>query len=112
MEVLSIFEADINGFLYAIEFDAPHGWFRLWSMEDYTRSLMVFKNSTLVLISMCNRWHNCLKLEVQIISQHIYQKGNGCENNLDNHDRTLVVSLWCDIMLSFIREDFFRDHFV
>lgn len=54
----SVFEAEVFGYILAIEFAAHHGWSNLWLESDSSSALLVFKNVSLVPIHLRNRWHN------------------------------------------------------
>jgi len=74
----------------------------LWSLlpknptlpSDSTSALLAFKNSTLVPVLLCNRWHNACRLGVQVISSHIYRAGNFCADRLANMGHAVHGVVW------------------
>jgi len=79
-----VFNSEVLGYIYALEYAALNGWGNIWLESDSTSALLTFKNDPLVPISLQNRWHNALRLDVQVISSHIYREGNGCADKFAN----------------------------
>jgi len=69
----SVFDADILGFIFAIEYVARKGWTNILLESDSTSVIMIFSNNSLVSVMLRNRWHNARNLGVQVISSHIYR---------------------------------------
>lgn len=70
--IASVFSSEIQRFVFALEFAAQNGWNNLWLESDSTNALLAFKNPSLVLISLRNRWHNACHLGVQVRSYPIF----------------------------------------
>ena len=108
---LSFLEAEIHGFLLAMEYAAQHQWSRLWIESDSTSAVSAFKNPSVIPFGLRNRWHNCTHGGFQVIASHIFCEGNGCANKLANHGPSVLKVVWWDTLPIFVREDFFRDKF-
>jgi len=50
-----VFYAEVYAFLLALEYADQHGWRNIWLESDSTSALMVFKNRSLVPVSLRNR---------------------------------------------------------
>lgn len=62
--------------------------------SDSSSTLMIFKNSSLVLILLRNQWHNACSLGVQVISSHIFREGNCCVDKLVNMGHLIQGIVW------------------
>jgi len=60
----SVFEAEVSGYILALEYAAQHGWTNVWLESDSSSALHVFKNISLVPILLRNRWHNARNLHI------------------------------------------------
>ena len=72
----SVFDAEILGLIFAMEFVAKHNWNRLWLECDSTSVVHAFKNPDVVPIRLRNRWHNCFQHGMMVLCSHIFQEGN------------------------------------
>lgn len=61
-----------------------NGWRNIWLESDSTSVVKVYRNSSLVLVMLCNKWHNALHLGFKVISSHIYREGNCYADKLAN----------------------------
>ena len=102
----SVFYAEVMAIIFAIELPARHGWRNIWLESDSTNALMIFSNPLLVPILLRNRWHNTRNLGIQVISSHIFRKGNCCADYLANLGHSEV---WLDTLPHALTLDFFRD---
>ena len=107
----SVFEAEIYGFIMAMEHALQKGWGNIWLESDSTSALLAFKNASLVPIRLRNKWHNCFQVGFQVISSHIFREGNGCADLLANHDQCIQGVWWSTALLDFIQAPFFSDRF-
>jgi len=105
----SVFEAEIIGFIIALEMEARHHWRFIWTEGDSSSALLAFSKPSLIPIRWRNRWHNCFSHGIQVLSSHIFREGNGCANKLTSHINVVTDFVWWDIMPEFVRGDFFRD---
>jgi len=96
----SIFDAEVLGYIIALEFAAQHGWSNIWLENDSTSALQVFHNVLLVPILLRNRWHNARSLHIQVISYHIFREGNRCADGLANMGHSVVGELWLSVLPS------------
>jgi len=94
---LSVFEVELFGFILALEHALHH--------------MLVFKNASLVLIRLRNRWHNCFPTGFKVISSHIFGKGNSCADDLANHGYSIQGVWWSTALPDFTRVPFFSDRF-
>lgn len=86
----SVFYAEVLGIIFAIKYAAREGWRNIWLESDSTSALLIFSNSLLVPIMLCNCWHNARSLGIQVISSHIYREGNCCADKLANMGYSMV----------------------
>lgn len=105
----TVFNSEILGYIFALEFAAQNGWYNIWIERDSTSALMVFRNSTLVPLLLRNRWHNACSSGVQVISSHIFREGNGCADKLASMGHATQGSVWMTSVPPQLRFDFFRD---
>jgi ribonuclease HI len=103
----SVFEAEVFGYILAMEFAARHGWTNIWLESDSSSALFVFKNGSLVPIRLRNRWHNARELNIQVISSHIYREGNRCADRLANFGHSVVGEVWLTALPSEFQQVFF-----
>lgn len=69
---ISIFEAELLGFIIARELAASNHWGSLWIEGDSSSVLLAFKKPELVPCILGNRWHPCFTLGLQVLSSHIF----------------------------------------
>jgi len=105
----SIFNYEIMSFIYALEFAAHHGQRNLWIESDSTSALLIFKNASLVLVLLRNRWHSACHLGVQVISSHIFREGNCCADMLASMCHYVQDSVWLTELPSALHFHFFTD---
>jgi len=84
----SVFEAELFGFVLALEFAIQHGWQHLWVEGDSQCALQAFGKPKLVLFALRNRWYNCNHGGISILSSHFFWEGNCCADKLANHGHT------------------------
>jgi len=56
----SVFEAEIMGFIIAMEMAVTHHLRYIWIEGDLTNALLAFSHPSLIPIRWRNCWHNCL----------------------------------------------------
>jgi hypothetical protein len=109
--LMLVLEAEIHGFLLAMEYATQHQWSRLWIESESTSAVSAFKNPFVIPFGLRNRWHNCTHGGFQVIASHIFREGNGCADKLANHGHSILNVVWWDTLPIFVRVDFFRDRF-
>lgn len=86
-----------------------NGWRNIWLESDYTSVVMVYRNSSLVSVMLCNKWHNALHLGFKVISSHIYREGNCYADRLANMGHLVQGSGWLASLPPELHSDFFRE---
>lgn len=107
----SVLEAELHGFIIAMEFVVHHHWHHLWLEGDSSSALSALKNPKVIPFRLRNRQHNCLYRGLQVIASHIYREGNRCADNLANDGHSIHNVVWWETLPLFIREEFFQDRF-
>lgn len=102
-------EAEIMGYIIAMEMAAMHHWRFIWIEGDSTSALLAFSKPSSIPIWWRNRWHNCFSHGMQVLSYHIFREGNGCIDKLVSHGYMVTNIIWWDIMPEFVWGGFFRD---
>jgi len=108
IRLLSIFDAEILGFNFAIEYAARKGWTNIWLEGISTSAIRIFSNASSVLVMLRNRWHNARSLGVQVIS-YIYCEGNSCADKLANMGHSVQGLVWLSSFPFELNVDFFQD---
>lgn len=68
----SVFEAELMGLIMAMEFAVRNHWTRLWLECDSSSVVHAFKNVSIILILLRNRWHNCLQHGLTVICSYVF----------------------------------------
>jgi len=97
--VVSVFEVELLGLVFAMEYTAWFQWHRLWLERDSTSTLLAFKNSSLIPFRLRNRWHNCVH----------YRDCNCYADLLASIGHGLVGSIWFDTLPLSLSLGFFRE---
>lgn len=107
----SVFEAEITGFIIAIEMAVTHHYRYIWIEGDLTIALLAFSQPSLIPSRWRNCWHNCLSHSMQVLSSNIFHEGNGCKKKLATHGHTVLDTGWWEYLPVFVRDDFYKDRY-
>lgn len=79
---MSFFEAEITGFILAMEISLQFAQHRSWIEIDSSSVVQAFKKPNIIPFRLSNRWHNCLQLGGNYVCSHIYREENYCADKL------------------------------
>jgi hypothetical protein len=109
LEHVTVYEAELTGLMFAMEYAATHNWSRLWLESDSSSAVQAFKNHSTIPLSLQNRWNNCMHLGLMVICSLIYREGNCCVDALPALGHDMTKTTWFHIMPASLSVDFARD---
>ena len=105
---ISVFEAELQGIIIALENAARFNWKNIWVESDSSSAVLAFKNSDLIPFRLRNHWHNC-QLGITVVCSHIYREGNCCADRLGALGHGVFGLAWFDRLPPSLLLDFSRD---
>jgi len=74
-------------------------------------ALLVFRNLSMVLVLLRNRWHNTRSLGIHVISSYIFREGNCCADRLAYMGHSMDGAVWLSILPTVLQPDFYSARF-
>lgn len=106
---VSVFEAEVLGLIFAMEYATSNNWSRLWLESDSTSAVEAFHKPSLIPVCLRNRWHNCTHNNLFIICSHIFREGNVCADRLAALGHDILDTMWFTTLPPSLGTDFARD---
>ena len=106
------FEAEIMGFILAIEFAYKFKWKNLWVETDSTYIVALFKDSTISMPwELRNRWSRAIRYANELKTHifHIFREGNEAADKLASWAATSELAMWWKDVPDFISRLAYRD---
>ena len=91
------FEAELLGFILAVEKAKEFEWRNLWIESDSSYVVNLFrKKSGKIPWKLNNRWHRAMKFasEINVVVSHIFREGNAVADKLSNLATKRQQSMW------------------
>ena len=106
---VTVYEAELNGIITAMEFAASNSWHHIWIECDSTSAVLAFKNADIIPFHLRNRWHNCFQLGIRALCSHVFHEGNCCADKLVDYGHSITGTVWFGSLPKSLSTDFFRD---